>query len=157
MSGYLLPNGQQIDLGTRVRFEAVLARRSSYPSRDYETGRRAEWTKTWERVGLGGFSVVKEGIVVGVRTLQNGVNEGGGWDEPIYFRPTERFRAVLISTDLRSRPVFARFEDVEVLPPTDDEWGALAALGRWADECKPPDDRFLRGTIARLRARWGAR
>lgn len=53
----------------------------------------------------------RTGIVVGIRTLADGEVEYN-YDEPTVFYPTRHFRAYLIATDLRRKPVLVLPEDM---------------------------------------------
>lgn len=103
---------EQFTLGERVWFTKPLQRRmrEEHPN-TYNTG----WLKVWEPVPHHGTDSepVREGIVVGVRWLANGKNRYSGYDEPIVFEPRERFRAVLVATNLRRRAVFVLPENVK--------------------------------------------
>ena len=109
----------EFKLGDRVRYTNALHRRykpSSPMSR-----------RVWEPYE---FDVQHpehrgEGIVVGMRTLADGRVQSGYPDDPPAFFADERFPAVLIAHSLRSKPVFVRVEDVQLIgDPTSPDSGS---------------------------------
>jgi hypothetical protein len=85
-------------LGARVKFTRPLHR-----TRPLANLRRKVWEPDpWKN---GTYA----GIVVGVRTLSDGMTEG--WEENTY-RPERHYRAVLIATDLHRKPVLVLPENV---------------------------------------------
>lgn len=92
-----------VQLGQKVRVRATLRREGS----DEELGSQRV-RLVWERRTTG----TMDAVVVGVRTLSNGIvsysfEDGGG------YRAKEHFPALLVSFDLRRKLVFALPEDVE--------------------------------------------
>lgn len=65
--------------------------------------RREPWRKRWQRTQYDERH--REGVVVGLRTLSNGINESHG-DEGIQYIPEEYIPAVLVAYDLRRKPVY---------------------------------------------------
>lgn len=85
-------------LGQRVRFGNVLHRRKSGEGGVYE--------KSWERLpGSGG-----EGVVVGLRRLQNGYANWGDYETT--WHQTESVPAVLVAVSLHRKPILVHREDV---------------------------------------------
>lgn len=95
-------------LGQRVWFKTNLIRRITFgiPPGQSRSKRRKEWQRAAYPPPL------REGIVIGVRTLSDGFTD---WDEYAghSFTPDTRKRAVLIATALNLKPVYALVEDVE--------------------------------------------
>jgi len=91
-------------LGQRVRFTEPLRREFTH---DGKTGR-----KVW-RVDPAIEAI--EGVVVGKRTLANGIRHLIGYDEGISFIKEETFTAYLIAYDLRRKPVHVLPEHITVL------------------------------------------
>jgi len=87
--------------GQSVQFTRSLVRRYEHGGTSWE-GR-----KVWKAEQYPGQPDPEPtpGIVVGVRTLANGTNTYGGYDEPIQFKATERFTAYLVAHDMRRKPV----------------------------------------------------
>ena len=65
--------------------------------------------KEWQRIP---FMKHKRGILIGFRTLTDGIVLYGQWDEPTTFLGKGRFKAFLVALDARSKPFFVRIEDV---------------------------------------------
>jgi hypothetical protein len=98
-------------LGARVHFDYsdILRRDEVRGGAFTNTLVRKEWRKTqWGKRGN-----VRTGIIVGVRTLSNGVIEWN-YEEPIQFYPDLYFTAYLVAFDLRRKPVYLLPDDVEV-------------------------------------------
>lgn len=98
-------------LGARVHFDYsdILRRDEVRGGAFTNTPVRKEWRKTqWGKRGN-----VRTGIIVGVRTLSNGVIEWN-YEEPIQFYPDLYFTAYLVAFDLRRKPVYLLPDDVEV-------------------------------------------
>lgn len=55
-----------------------------------------------------------EGVVVGIRTLSNGVVTYDA-EEGNTYRQKETFQALVIAHSMRSKPVYVRLEDVELI------------------------------------------
>lgn len=113
-------------LGDRVTFTRSLHRTTRDPSHwPEQAGRRAN-AKVWttER-WLGDISPAepRPGIVVGKRTLANGLHIWGSYEDPDTFRPIEHFTAYLIAYDLRRSPVYVLPEHITPTTQenTDDE------------------------------------
>jgi len=90
-------------LAQRVTFTHTLRR---------DTGKwnGAGWEKVWRRYRADGRwangDIIRQaGIVVGIRTLSNGMANYNGPDEQATYTHTENVPAVLIATHLRRRPV----------------------------------------------------
>lgn len=94
----------EITLGTKVRFTVSLDRKNTHNDR------------VWVKGASAGLPVM-EGIVVGLRTLQNGKMEyegdpeGNFYGAP-YFVQTSSFRAALVATHLYRKPVLVALEDL---------------------------------------------
>jgi hypothetical protein len=67
-----------------------------------------DW-KEWHKIT---FPKPKTGILIGFRTLADGVIHYGHWDEPTSFAGKEFFRAALVAMDAKSKPILVRLEDV---------------------------------------------
>lgn len=59
------------------------------------------WLKWWKPFEVAGGVV---GRVVGIRQYRNGVNESGGYDEPIGFSGLTQFPVVLVAYSLHDNP-----------------------------------------------------
>lgn len=70
--------------------------------------------KEWQRVKHDGGDAV-QGILVGVRTLSDGINVYYGHDEPIEYRPDKHFTVYVIAYDLRRVPVLVLPQDVHLI------------------------------------------
>lgn len=92
-------------LGQRVEFDCQLARVAKLCERP---GRTA---KAWERISWNG---PKTGIVVGLRTLQNGETHWGSYDEPPTWHAESTLPAVLVAEDLRRKPVYVHRDDIRI-------------------------------------------
>lgn len=102
---------EEIKLGTKVRFHTFLRRGWQEAQRENSYGwwRKKVWFPT-----DGPF---REGIVIGKRTLSNGLRETG--DDYINYTPKEHFTAYLVVFDLRRAPVAVRPEDLEIISAED--------------------------------------
>lgn len=100
-------NDYEIALGTRVKFTTPLRR--AYEHR-MDGDRGSNW-KVWKPALS--YSGPLAGIVIGVRTLSDGLVFYGSYDEPTSFHPKESFKAALIVTDLKRKPIFVRFDDLQ--------------------------------------------
>lgn len=97
-----LPLSNNVALGDRVEFTAHLERAVNSLVRN---GR--EWRR-WITPGP-----ARSGIIIGKRTLANGVVE---WEENYsYFVPGEHLRVYLVTFDLHRKPVHVLPEDVTFL------------------------------------------
>ena len=106
-----------IHLGMAVRFTWHLTRRSQYTDTVFDKwGSSRKWVKRWETASYPGQKEpqLRDGILIGVRTLIDGYNSGGGYEDPIVFVPERRFRAYLIAVNMHSKPVYVLPEHVEV-------------------------------------------
>lgn len=105
-----------LELGTRVTFSHVLRRRAeSLPDRRATGGYQDR--KVWRPVPALPQTgrLATPGIVIGLRTLANGVVRYGGYEEPTTFTPDgDRIPAILISYDLRRKPVLVLPEHVDL-------------------------------------------
>lgn len=91
-----------IPFGASVAIEARLDRVGTWDQRQH--------LKLWKRRMLPSTA---EGILIGYRTLSNGVREYLGEGDGCAFIPKEYFRAALVVTGPKSKPFFARLEDVK--------------------------------------------
>lgn len=102
-------------LGQHVTYTEHLIRKTRVGE-----GVHSETTKIWtsDRYSFpeGGKTEGGQGIIIGKRTLANGENHYNGYDEPITFKPKERFTAYLVAYDLRRKPVYVRPEHIQTLP-----------------------------------------
>lgn len=90
-----------LTLGDSVTFTWHLTRKyESVPQPAY--GRKVWRTELWPGQPE---PEPREGIVIGVRTLTNGINEYYGYDQPIQYRPKESVKAYLVAYDMRRKPV----------------------------------------------------
>lgn len=100
-------------LGERVKFDAKLVRRKEYVSyEEMEEPKESGLTfkqvdrlrgegRSWETVD----EPMREGVLVGIRTLKNGRAVHHGYDGGTEFRETESFRAALVAWSLGRVPV----------------------------------------------------
>jgi hypothetical protein len=102
------PTPTGVKLGEQVHFDySDILRRQSVTPYDTRQPMRKEWRKTqWGKRGD-----VRHGLIVGVRTLSNGVIKWN-YEEPIQFYPDLHFTAYLVAFDLRRKPVFLLPDDV---------------------------------------------
>jgi hypothetical protein len=103
------PTPAGVRLGERVHFDYtdILRRKEVRGSAFTNTPVRKEWGKTeWGKRGD-----VRHGLIIGVRTLSNGVIEWN-YEEPIQFYPDLYFTAYLVAFDLRRKPVYLLPDDV---------------------------------------------
>jgi hypothetical protein len=96
----------RLTLGTRVRYSSLLLRRAEHVN--------GSTRKTWEPMSLG-FD--REGIVVGLRTLSNGIHHWGFSDEGGHYEQKSSLQAVLIAWDVRKTHDRVLLADVEVIEP----------------------------------------
>jgi hypothetical protein len=94
-----------LGLGQPVCFRTcdALTRHSFMPDGDWFNPVHLEWRRR------GGKDHWISGVVVGVRTLADGkiiVTDGRE------FHPTHTFRAVMVATDIRRKPVLVKIEDI---------------------------------------------
>jgi hypothetical protein len=102
----------EFQLGQRVSFTHPLQRRYQFMEGD-RYGRK-EWVPQTDYKGVPESGA---GIIIGKRTLANGVNHYNGYDEPITFHPKETFTAYLVAFDLRRKPVHVLPEHITALEP----------------------------------------
>jgi hypothetical protein len=105
------PTPAGVTLGARVHFDYsdILRRKEVRGAAFVNVPVRKEWKKVeWGKRGD-----KRHGIIVGVRTLSNGVIEWN-YEEPIQFYPDLYFTAYLVAFDLRRKPVYLLPDDVEV-------------------------------------------
>lgn len=76
--------------------------------------------RVWEKMDSGErvadhvriyFDEVRAGVVVGLRTLSDGIVDGS-YDEPTTYTSMETHAAAIVATSLRSKPVMVLLEDV---------------------------------------------
>ena len=88
----------------------------------YKLGDRVTFTREyWKRRNQGRtrwvsytkFSPSRKGMIVGVRTVQEGETVNGGEDGMPYFVAESRIRMWLIATTLNQKPFYAKEEDIE--------------------------------------------
>jgi len=94
----------EISLGKRVRFTRHIERM------------KEGYRRWWEPCALHGEKP-REGIVVGLRTLQDGVmNSDLDPESPNYgveyFAITDHFQAAIVTFDLRRKPVLVKLTDL---------------------------------------------
>lgn len=99
----------EINLGKRVKFTTPLRRAHEHR---VDGDRSSNW-KVW-RAALS-YTGPLEGILIGVRTLSDGLVYYGNFDEPTSFAPKESFKAALIATSLKRKPVLVRFDDLQAV------------------------------------------
>jgi hypothetical protein len=92
------PMDRNLTLGQPCQIDHYLVRRSTFNG-------NAGWLKFWETVPL---KEPKAGLVMGVRNLSNGKNDSWG-DGVVIYNPKDRFRALLVATDLHRKPVLVKF------------------------------------------------
>lgn len=101
--------------GDPVRFATHLRRTSRYDDKT------RVWVKRWEPCPSFQQPHPLHGLIVGRRTLHNGHNEGGGYDDPIVFVSKHRFTAYLVAYAMHRVPVLVRPEDLTPLTCTTQE------------------------------------
>lgn len=94
---------QALALGTRVRYSSILLRRGEHVG--------GSTRKTWEPMSLG---FEREGIIVGLRTLSNGIHHWGFSDEGGHYEQKNSLQAALIAWDVRKTHDRVLIADVEV-------------------------------------------
>jgi len=82
--------------GDKIIVNHRLRRKSSY-------GMTRETSKYWEEEKLTPI----EAIVIGRRTLSNGISEWNGEIGIIYF-PSKYFKAILVVTDMKNNPFYVK-------------------------------------------------
>lgn len=92
-----------VQLGQKVRVRATLCREDSDEKLGFQRARLV-----WKRRTPGTI----DAVVVGVRTLSNGI-VSYSFEDGVGYRAKEHFPALLVSFDLRRKPVFALPDDVE--------------------------------------------
>ena len=103
----------ELVLGMPVRFTHRLYRGSERRPSDVRPNDTVLW-KVWRTLPLW-RSTDQDGIIVGARTLHNGVVTYGYYDEPTTFVSRERFRAYLIAYDLWRSFELVLPEHIEIL------------------------------------------
>lgn len=103
---------QVFRLGARVRFTWTLTRGVDWDTPTSDSDRKVWRSKLWP---TSPEPEAREGIIVGLRTLSDGVRTWNGYDIPVTYRPTRHFSAYLIAHSLRAKPVLVLPEHVEVL------------------------------------------
>jgi hypothetical protein len=94
-----------IVLGEPIRFDQVLVRKES--NERLRSENHNSYLKYWENKALG---KQEHGIVVGVRTLSNGIKT---YCEALLYKPKYYFKALLVITDLRKKPVFVPIDQLK--------------------------------------------
>lgn len=98
--------------GDRVTFTRSLNRRSEDPARWPKYTHIRGTAKIWTPERWCGDDNTnppvepREGIIIGKRTLANGVITWGTYEDPDIFRPVEHFTAYVIAYDMRRNPVY---------------------------------------------------
>lgn len=92
--------------GDRVRATVELKRRWRDGMKKWETEPIADYD-AWQHA-----TREREGIVVGKRTLANGVIHWGSYDEATTFEPKERFTAYLVAYNINRSPFLVLAEDL---------------------------------------------
>lgn len=98
----------QLPFGTRVAIEARLKR-----TYEFDSSTRVE-RKFWKRSML---LSTQAGILVGYRTLSNGILNRWGEDGGTEYKQKEHFLAALVVTGPRSKPFLANPEDIKEWTP----------------------------------------
>jgi hypothetical protein len=96
-----------ITLGTKVRFSTYLIRG------EQESRVENSWGWHRDKLWFPTDGPIREGIVVGKRTLQNGTRTLT--DDGASFKATGHFPAYLVAFDLRRVPVPVRPKDLEIV------------------------------------------
>jgi hypothetical protein len=98
---------EEIEFGTKVRFHVFLRRGDQEARQENSYGwfRKKVWYPT--------DGPIHEGIVVGKRTLSNGIRESH--DDYLTYTGKEFFEVYLVAFAMRRRPAFVRPEDLEVI------------------------------------------
>ena len=94
-------------LGDKIVIIGYMERRCGEVVRN-EYGIKLGQIKHWVQYPL---KKQREGIIIGARTLSNGVNS---WEEDMgnVFTPQSYFKAYLVAFDLRRKPLFVKLEDI---------------------------------------------
>lgn len=104
---------REIKLGDRVRAKNTLHRVAGQRlMKHWRRAESTEYAKVWEPRPI---PQSVEGVIVGKRTLNQGFNEWGGYDEPTIFIITGHLEVVLVAYNLRRKPVPVLLEDLEWL------------------------------------------
>lgn len=90
----------EIELGQKVKFVNHYVRHFVEPN-----------TKVWTLEPFTREDVVHTGIIVGIRTLSNGTIEQS-YDEPTIYTPHNYFKALLVVTDLRRKPLLVHYPKI---------------------------------------------
>lgn len=99
---------EEITLGTKVRFHTYLRRGTLESRRENFSGYYRD--KVWFPTD----GPIREGIVVGRRTLSNGQRE---WEDEVgySYTPTASFPAYIVAYDLHRAHINVRPEDLEII------------------------------------------
>lgn len=99
----------EVKLGTRVQFSVYIERKFGDAMRN-EFGYFLGYKKFWKLIP----GKIQEGIVVGIRNLSDGRTERVPEGQDGYYIE-KSFKAYLIATDLRRKPVFVKVEDANTI------------------------------------------
>jgi len=103
-------------LGDRVRFTEQYVRVADViqPTPDKPWWRSHQSRKTWERRPVNQFSspAWKHGVIVGARTIYDGIAVYGFEDNPTTFTRDSSHQAYLVATSIRGRHVLVPFDAV---------------------------------------------
>jgi hypothetical protein len=104
-------------LGQRVTFTHTLRR----ATKGWTTEAGGGWEKVWavDRADCRwarGDVIPQTGIIIGLRTLSNGIATDNGPDTGSGYMHKQNVPAALIATGLRRRPVFVPLDAVQAVP-----------------------------------------
>lgn len=134
---------KDLALGTRVRYSNALQRVVTSIEGAWDSDRK-DWRPCPHPIDHP--EIRGEGIVVGIRTLQNGTRH---WNEDaMWFRTDERITAVMVAHRLRCKPVFVLLEHLEVVPTLDSEGNPIEHIAA-AEERKAAASRIAGATVHR--------
>ncbi|WIE81169.1 hypothetical protein [Curtobacterium sp. MCSS17_016] len=109
----------RFDLGDRVTFteEYVRARTFIEPGADTPWWRSHQAQKTWERRPARPYQTPssRSGVIVGARTIYDGVAQYGLEDNPTTFTRAGSHQAYVVATSLRGRHTLVPFDAVAAL------------------------------------------
>lgn len=94
------------EFGDKVRASVELKRRWVDSMKRWVTAPIADYD-AW-----GHATHAREGVVIGKRTLANGIVHWGSYDESTYFEAKERLEAYLVAFDMRRKPFLVLAEDL---------------------------------------------